>query len=90
MNMNNAKKFENFLESLKGNGQDGLVESIKSGFQTCFESEEDPHETHWEIIRLLSRKDIDGLDAIPVLEAVIQKIKDDIAYEESAMYANAD
>ena len=36
--MNNIKKFENFLESLKGKGQDTLIESIKSGFKVCTES----------------------------------------------------
>ena len=36
--MNGKKKFENFLESLKGKGQDQLIESIKSGFQACYEN----------------------------------------------------
>jgi len=36
--MNNKEKFENFLESLKGNGQDTLIESVKQGFQVCYES----------------------------------------------------
>jgi len=35
--MNNRQKFEGFLESLKGNGQDALIESVKQGFQVCFE-----------------------------------------------------
>ena len=35
--MNNRQKFEKFLESLKGNKQDTLIESIKEGFQACFE-----------------------------------------------------
>jgi len=35
--MNNIKKFETFLESLKGKGQDNLIESVKQGFKTCFE-----------------------------------------------------
>jgi len=34
--MNNKQKFESFLESLKGNGHDVLIESVKKGFQTCF------------------------------------------------------
>jgi len=38
--MNNIQKFENFLESLKGNGDDSLIESVKQGFQACFEDEE--------------------------------------------------
>jgi len=38
--MNNIKKFEKFLESLKGKGQDTLIESVKQGFQACFENEE--------------------------------------------------
>jgi len=36
--MNKKEKFENFLESLKGNGQDKLIESIKKGYNTCMES----------------------------------------------------
>ena len=37
--MKNTQKFKNFLESIKGNGQDVLIESVKKGFQACFESE---------------------------------------------------
>jgi len=36
--MNKIKKFETFLESLKGQGQDSLIESVKKGFKACFES----------------------------------------------------
>ena len=36
--MKNIKKFKNFLESLKGNKQDALIESIKKGFNACFEA----------------------------------------------------
>ena len=36
--MNKKEKFLNFLESFKGKGQDTLIESIKKGFQTCFEA----------------------------------------------------
>jgi len=36
--MKNKQKFINFLESLKNNGQDALVESVKQGFKVCFES----------------------------------------------------
>jgi len=36
--MNKKEKFENFLESLKGNGQDNLIESLKKGFQVCMEA----------------------------------------------------
>ena len=36
--MNKNKKFENFLESLKGNGQDTLIENVKKGFQACYEN----------------------------------------------------
>jgi len=31
------KKFESFLDSFKGHGNDPLIESIKEGFQACFE-----------------------------------------------------
>ena len=37
--MDKIKKFENFLESLKGKGQDTLIESVKKGFKVCCESE---------------------------------------------------
>ena len=40
-NMNNKQKFENFIESLKGNGYDVLIEGVKKGFQACFEDEMD-------------------------------------------------
>ena len=36
--MKNKTKFETFLESLKGKGDDALIESIKAGFQACFET----------------------------------------------------
>jgi len=36
--MNKKQKFEKFLESLKGNGHDVLIESMERGFQACFES----------------------------------------------------
>ena len=38
--MSNIKKFADFLESLKGNGQDALIESVKKGFRVCMESYE--------------------------------------------------
>ena len=38
--MNSKEKFKNFLESLKGKGQDVMVENIEEGFRACFESEE--------------------------------------------------
>jgi len=34
------EKFESFLESLKGHGQDSLIESIKKGVNVCLESRE--------------------------------------------------
>lgn len=37
--MKNKQKFENFLESIKGNGYDVLIEGIKQGFRACFEDE---------------------------------------------------
>ena len=36
--MNRNKTFINFLESLKGHEHDTLIESIKMGFDVCFES----------------------------------------------------
>ena len=38
--MDSRQKFENFLESLKGEGQDTLIESVKEGFQACYEDNE--------------------------------------------------
>jgi len=38
--MNKKQKFETFLESLKGNGQDTLLESLKQGFHACYEGVE--------------------------------------------------
>jgi len=35
--MDSKQKFQNFLESLKGKEQDNLIESVKKGFQVCFE-----------------------------------------------------
>ena len=35
--MNKNEKFMKFLESLKGQGQDVLIESVKTGFQVCHE-----------------------------------------------------
>ena len=37
--MNKKEKFEKFLEGLKGNGQDVLIENVKEGFQICYETE---------------------------------------------------
>ena len=38
--MNSKQKFENFLESLKKNGNKALIESVKKGFRACVESYE--------------------------------------------------
>ena len=35
--MDKRQKFESFLESLKENGQDTLIESVKKGFNICME-----------------------------------------------------
>jgi len=62
------KKFESFLESLKGNGQNALIESVKKGFQACFESydynnEIDPKKD-WEFpeVDSLNERNIDEMD----------------------------
>ena len=34
-----VQKFEKFLESLKGYDNESLIESVKEGFQACFESQ---------------------------------------------------
>lgn len=38
-NPRNKTRFKNFLESLKGSGQNELIEAVKQGFQACFENE---------------------------------------------------
>lgn len=38
--MDKKQKFENFLEGLKGHGQDTLIENVKKGFDVCYESEQ--------------------------------------------------
>jgi regulator of replication initiation timing len=35
-----SKEFKGFLESLKGNDQDSLIENFKEGFEACFENDE--------------------------------------------------
>jgi len=37
--MDKKAKFINFLESLKGKGENILIEAVKSGFQICFEND---------------------------------------------------
>jgi len=36
--MDKIEKFEKFLESFKGKGQDTLIESMRKGFRACFEN----------------------------------------------------
>lgn len=94
--MSNSQKFENFLESLKGHGNDSLIESVKSGFKTCIESEEDVNELRrdliYSIVGLIANNSLiyGANDQIKILEETIQFIKDDMAHEEAGMYANAD
>ena len=42
--MKNTQKFENFLESLKGNGHDTLIESVKHGFRALNEGTQEDAE----------------------------------------------
>jgi len=56
--MNNIQKFENFLESLKGNKHDKLIESIKEGYKLIFESEEDD-----EILDIMRKQNISWEEA---------------------------
>ena len=37
--MNKNQKFDYFLEGLKGNGHDNLIEIVKRGFKVCLENE---------------------------------------------------
>jgi len=37
--MNKIEKFKKFLDSLKGHGQDTLIESVEKGFQAYYESQ---------------------------------------------------
>ena len=39
--MNKRELFETFLESLKGNGHDNVINVMEQGFNTCFESTDD-------------------------------------------------
>ena len=43
--MDKKAKFENFLGSLKGRGQDNLIENIKMGFEICMESSNDSYDS---------------------------------------------
>jgi hypothetical protein len=38
--MDKNQKFKNFLESLKGKENDELIETVKTGFQACYENED--------------------------------------------------
>ena len=58
--MDKKVKFENFLESLKGNGQDKLIESVKKGFQVCFENEVPKPPTLKDVLAVYS--DVDPKD----------------------------
>ena len=60
--MNSKQKFENFLESIKKNDNKVLIESVKKGFQVCFEGMEgveyiwatfDSYENMWGTIEAL-------------------------------------
>lgn len=55
--MNKKQKFENFLESLKGTGQDTLIESVKQGFQVCFEVSDIKKDE--EAVKHIKRKDFE-------------------------------
>ena len=56
--MDKRQKFENFLESLKGNGHDVLIESIKKGFQVINEGNADfKIDAKRNIAHSLSRKE---------------------------------
>lgn len=46
--MSKKAKFEEFLEGLKGNGNDPLIESIKKGFSACLETDIGAGETPYE------------------------------------------
>ena len=49
--MNSKQKFENFLESLKKNGNKALIESVKKGFRACLEYNEDEEGLYDEMVR---------------------------------------
>jgi len=46
--MDKKEKFKGFLESLKGNGQDSLIEYVNQGFQVCFENNQQGKLKQWE------------------------------------------
>jgi len=43
--IDSKKKFENFLENLKNTDNEALIESVKTGFKACFESDADLEHT---------------------------------------------
>ncbi len=54
--MNKNKKFESFLDGLKGRGNDALIENVKQGFKACFEAEYLPE--HLQTTEPLRLKDL--------------------------------
>jgi len=87
--MNKKQKFESFLESLKGTGQDTLIENVKKGFQVCFENFIDPMDTAEDIFREAFSKIEMPYDDIGIAIGNILKQEDaielitgiDLAYE---------
>ena len=78
--MNSREKFENFLESLKGNGQNALVESIKKGFRACFESEEIPVTTDTRLKTAMYKagEKYKGLFSDPNYWKGVDELRDDL------------
>jgi len=61
--MNKKEKFEVFLESLKGQENDALIESVKAGFRACYEGKmydvfipKDPNKYSWDKKRKQDKK----------------------------------
>ena len=76
--MNNKKKFDNFLESLKGNDQDKLIESIEKGFQVCFESKNFNMKSVMNKASKLSKKDVQKADAEKKTKQLLDEEKKEI------------
>jgi len=72
--MDNIAKFENFLDSLKGSGQDNLIESVKKGFNVCFENQNDVVKQRAFAFNTLVKKGV----ILEILNAHVKNFSDNI------------
>lgn len=66
--MNKSTKFQNFLESLKGqgHGQDSLIESVKKGFKVCFEETMSPFQSQETSDKQIIKEKSENNNLIPI------------------------